>query len=88
MCHILLSVALLGDMIRNFDKLRDERRKELKRLDALNRKPTRTRTRALTRALTHALTRRRSRALTHTSTHAPTARLMHARPLHSAPPSR
>lgn len=36
--HILLSVALLGDTISIIDELRIERRKELKRIQALNRK--------------------------------------------------
>ena len=36
--HILLSVALLGDAIGTFDDLRDERKKEVKRIEALNRK--------------------------------------------------
>jgi len=36
--HILLSVALLGDAIKTYDKLREERRREMKRIKALNHK--------------------------------------------------
>ena len=36
--HILLSVSLLGESIHTFDLLRVERARELKRLDALNKK--------------------------------------------------
>ena len=39
-CHILLSISLVGNAIAFIDKLRTERSKELKRVEALNRKLT------------------------------------------------